>query len=227
VEVEYIREVYTNKVELCLATVEQTQRTRDNPRWIERAMPGARMRGETWYPIKVDGISKSIVLDPQGSGKTLKPEVVPNFARDNSKDNVDCTAMKATWISRPSDKVNGSMIVWLKKREAAAYLLQKLTVIFGPTAGFAAPYLPKENNDPCFNCNTYGHYQFKCNKPARCGHCLGDHQSRECMNRDNPKCPACNGAHSIMDRRCVANPNHKKARGQEPNTREETSQSPA
>jgi hypothetical protein len=69
------------------------------------------MRGETWYPIKVDGISKSIVLDPQGSGKTLKPEVVPNFARDNSKDNVDCTAMKATWISRPSDKVNRSMIV--------------------------------------------------------------------------------------------------------------------
>lgn len=81
-----------------------------------------------------------------------------NFAIDNNMDNVDCTAMKAVWISRPSDKLTGSMIVWLKRREAAAYLLQKITVIFGPTAGFAAPYQPKENNDPCFNCNSYGHF---------------------------------------------------------------------
>jgi hypothetical protein len=39
VEAEYVREVYTNKVELCLATVGQTRRTRDNPRWLEKAMP--------------------------------------------------------------------------------------------------------------------------------------------------------------------------------------------
>ncbi|KAI4732297.1 hypothetical protein E4T50_17119 [Aureobasidium sp. EXF-12298] len=201
VGVEFLREIYTNKVELCLATVEQAQRARDNPRWIEKAMPGARIRGETWFPIKVDGISKNVVLDPSRGPKNLKPEVVTNFATDNSKDNIDCTAMKAVWISRPSDKVNGSMIVWLKKREAAAYLLKKMTVIFGPTAGFAAPYQPKENNDPCFNCNTYGHYQFKCKKPAKCGHCSGNHQSRECMDKNNLKCPACNGPHSIMDRR--------------------------
>jgi hypothetical protein len=50
-----------------------------------------------------------------------------------------------------------------------------MTVIFGPTAGFAAPYQAKENNDLCFNCNSYGHYQFKCTKPAKCGHCLRDH----------------------------------------------------
>ncbi|CAD0098219.1 unnamed protein product, partial [Aureobasidium mustum] len=212
VEVEFLREIYTNKVELCLATVEQAQRTRDNPRWIERAMPGARIRGETWYPIKVDGISKSVVLDPAGGPKTLKPEIVANFATDNSKDNIDCTAMKAVWISRPSDKVNGSMI-------AAAYLLRKMTVIFGPTAGFAAPYEAKENNDPCFNCNSYGHYQFRCTKPAKCGHCSGNHQSRDCMDKGNPKCPACNGPHSIMDRRCVANPRHKEARQQAPDTR--------
>jgi hypothetical protein len=40
----------------------------------------------------------------------------------------------------PSDKVNGSIIVWLKKREAAVYLLRKMTVIFRPTIGFVAPY---------------------------------------------------------------------------------------
>jgi hypothetical protein len=189
-------------------------------------MLGARIRGEAWFPIKVDGISKSVVLDLSGGPKKLKPEVVANFAADNSKDNIDCTAMKAVWISRPSDKVNGSMIVWLKKREAAAYLLRKMTIIFGPTAGFAAPYQAKENNDPCFNCNSYGHYQFKCTKPARCGHCSGDHQSRDCINKNNPKCPACNGPHSIMDRRCVANPRRKETGQQTPNARKETTQSP-
>lgn len=103
-------------------------------------MLGARIRGETWYPIKVDGVSKGVVLDPEGNGKTLRPKIVTNFVQDNSKDNIDCTARKAVWISRPSDKVNGSMVVWLQKREAASYLLRKLTVMFGPTAGFAAPY---------------------------------------------------------------------------------------
>jgi hypothetical protein len=135
--------------------------------------------------------------------------------------------MKAIWISRPSEKVNGSTILWLKKRKAAAYLLRKMTIIFGPTAGFAAPYQPKENNDPCFDCNTYDHYQFKCKKPAKRGHCSGNHQSRECMDRNNPMYPACNGPRSIMDRRCVANPRHKETRPQTPNAREETTQSPA
>ena len=92
---EFLREIYTNKVELYLATIEQAQRTRDNPRWIEKAMPGARIRGETWFPIKVDGISKSVVLDPAGGPKTLKLDVVTNIATDNSKDNIDCIAMKA------------------------------------------------------------------------------------------------------------------------------------
>jgi hypothetical protein len=43
----------------------------------------------------VDGISKSVVLDLSGGPKKLKPEVVANFAADNRKDNIDCTAIKA------------------------------------------------------------------------------------------------------------------------------------
>jgi hypothetical protein len=88
----------------------------------------------------VDGISKSVVLDLSGGPKKLKLEVVANFIADNSKDNINYIAIKAVWISRPSDKVNGLMIVWLKKREVATYLLRKMTVIFGPTARFVAPY---------------------------------------------------------------------------------------
>jgi hypothetical protein len=48
-------------------------------------MPGARIRGEAWFPIKVDGISKSVVLDLSGGPKKLKPEVVANFAADTAK----------------------------------------------------------------------------------------------------------------------------------------------
>ena len=58
-------------------------------------MPGARIRGEAWFPIKVDGISKSVVLDLSGGPKKLKLEVVINFIADNSKDNIDYTAIKA------------------------------------------------------------------------------------------------------------------------------------
>jgi hypothetical protein len=69
----------------------------------------------------------------------LRPEAVADFAADTSNDSIDCTAMKATWISRRSDKVNGSMIAWLLKSEAATYLLRKLIVISGPTSRFVAP----------------------------------------------------------------------------------------
>lgn len=58
-------------------------------------MPRARIRREAWFPIKVDGILKSVVLDPSRGPKNLKPEVVTNFVADNSKDNINCTAIKA------------------------------------------------------------------------------------------------------------------------------------
>jgi hypothetical protein len=58
-------------------------------------MLGARIRGEAWFLIKVDGISKSVILDPSRGPKNLKPEVIRNFAADNNKDNIDYTAKKA------------------------------------------------------------------------------------------------------------------------------------
>ncbi|KEQ73153.1 hypothetical protein M436DRAFT_64304 [Aureobasidium namibiae CBS 147.97] len=114
----------------------------------------------------------------------------------SSKPEARQQATKAVRNNRPSDEMNGSMVVWLETRKVAAYLLQKLTVISGLTAGLAAPYYLKGDSDPCFNCNLHGHYQATCTKLVKCGHCFVNHQSRE----------SCDAAHSGIDRRCMVEP---------------------
>ena len=52
---------------------------------------------------------------------------------------IDCTAIKARWISKgDSVKKTGSLVIWLKYKAAAAYLLEKGTAIFGATRSFCS-----------------------------------------------------------------------------------------
>lgn len=215
VAIEHIRVLFKNRLEICLREVEQCQNARKHPRWLEIALPGARMRGETWYPIKCDGVAKTMVLNPEGDGKTFKADVLDNFARENSKEGIDCTARKIVWLSKPSDKPTGSLGIWLAKREAASYMLNTQTVMFGASVAYAAPFKKRENLDPCYNCNSYGHFQSRCTKATRCGICAQGHQTRDCMNHSNPRCPACGGPHTVMDKGCPANPRKQRTQGQD------------
>ncbi|KAK4983755.1 hypothetical protein LTR66_002582 [Elasticomyces elasticus] len=64
-------------------------------------MPGARLKGETWYPIKCDGVSKFMVTDPEGDGRKFRDNVLEEFRKDNSTITVDCEAKKIVWDDSP------------------------------------------------------------------------------------------------------------------------------
>ena len=175
------------------------------------------MKGETWYPIKCDGVAKSMVMDQKvNDGRTLRAGLLEEFKEDNSNATVDCLAKKVAWLSKNSEKPVGSLVVWLSRKEAAEHLLWSQTVLFGASAAFCSRFEAAENNGPCYRCNKYGHKQGRCTRKMACGICAKEHQTRSCNNKENPKCPACAGAHTIFDRKCPLHPsNQRKARESE------------
>ncbi|KAK4964279.1 hypothetical protein LTR66_012373, partial [Elasticomyces elasticus] len=136
---EFIRTLSGDRIEVCFETEEQCKQARQNPRWLEVAMPGARPKGETWYPIKCDGVAKFMVVDPEGDGQKFRDDMLEESKKDNSTITVDCEAKKIVWLSKNRDKDARSLANRLWRKEAAEYLLQFVTVRFRASAAYSAP----------------------------------------------------------------------------------------
>ena len=210
IKIQYIRLRQTDGADLVFSSTEDRDRAREHPRWLTSAMLEARMRGEQWYPVKCDGVAKDAVMDlEKDDSKTLRPELLSEFKEQNSTGTIDCTAMKATWLSkRQHEKRVGSLVIWLKKPAAAEHLIRQGTALFGASGSYCCKFERRDGLDLCYNCNRYGHKQITCTHPTRCGICSNPHNTRNCSQRATPKCPACIGEHPIFDRRCKFYPLH-------------------
>ncbi|KAI9690188.1 MAG: hypothetical protein M1822_009149 [Bathelium mastoideum] len=106
---------------------------REHAEWVTFAMPGAKVKSEEWYPVKCDMVVKRVVLDETvDGGRTLRKEVCTEFAQDNGSGSMDCTAMKASWLSKIDPlKKTGSLVIWLKNKLAADHLLHIGQALFG------------------------------------------------------------------------------------------------
>lgn len=227
VKIAYLRPLPNDRINMVFTTERGAELAREHTRWLTTALPNARMKGETWYPIKCDMVAKQAVLETESQDKvTLKPEVEANFKKDNDNAERDCTVRKVRWLSKANTgKPTGSAIIWLKNKQAADHLLQSGTAVFGACGAFVNQYIPTDNQGPCYRCNTYGHMQANCRRTTRCGICSKGHSTRDCTNRENPKCPACAGPHPIMDsRKCPRHPRFQ-SRPQKSNTEPSTSTS--
>lgn len=207
-KIQCIRPLGTRGINIVFETKEQAERAKSRPDWIAIALPGARLKSDEWYPVKCDGVAKQIVLDETTKdGRTLRKEVLDKFKEDNSTSDIDCTAMKASWLSRNyPNKTVGSLVIYLKAKKAADYLLSLGNAIFGPVGATCSRFERLENDGPCFNCNKYGHKQTNCRRAECCGNCSGKHNTRLCDGTRPHRCPACAGEHTIFDRRCPQHP---------------------
>jgi hypothetical protein len=179
-------------------------------------MPGTRIQGDEWYPLKCDLVAKQAVLNTTAKdGITLKQDVCKGFQAQNSTEEVDCTAMKARWISKAdSAKKTGSLVIWLKHKAAATYLLEKGNAIFRATGAFCSKWEARDYRLLCFNCNKHGHLQAACKSPPRCAICSGTHRRSDCKQQANPKCPVCNQkGHTALSWECSMHPQHWKFKG--------------
>ena len=213
-KIRCLRELPGERINVVFATEEEAEKARAHGDWLAAAMPEARLRSEEWYPVKCDMVVKRAVLDGTvEGGRTLRKEVCAEFAQDNCSDNIDFTAMKASWLSKIDPrKKTGSLVIWLKNKLAADYLLRTGQALFGGGAygAFCSRYEPSTVDKLCFNCNAYGHLQGACRRAARCGKCSGAHQTWDCQNQGPLKCAVCAGQHRSSDWQCRRHPHHKR-----------------
>jgi hypothetical protein len=217
-KIEFLRPGPGQRIEVVFKDKEQADKARKHTRWATEQMPGTRVKGEEWFPVKCDMVAKQAVMDSEvGDGKTLKKDVCQAFTKDNARDEHDFTAMKVHWLSRSDlTKKVGSLVIWLKSKVAAEHLLQSGTAIFGATGAYCSKWERRDDKLPCFNCNKYGHKQASCTAALKCALCSGKHSRLNCPRPTELCCPACNKeGHSVFDWQCRLHPNHWKYAGKQ------------
>jgi hypothetical protein len=109
-------------------------------------------------------------------GETLNKNLAKDFKADNRCEMAGCTATKAIWLSKfDAKKKLRSMVVWLKSKVDADYLLRTDTATFGSADAFYSPSIVRDNSGPCYHCNRYGHKQASCTSQIRCAICSKGH----------------------------------------------------
>lgn len=213
-KIRCLRELTGERINVVFTTEEDAKKARAHGEWLFAAMPEARLKSEEWHPVKCDMVVKRAVLDDNvEGGRTLRKEVCTEFSQDNRSDNMDFTAMKASWLSKIDPrKKTGSLVIWLKNKLAAEHLLSTGQALFGGGAygAFCSRYEASTADKLCFNCNAYGHLQGACRRAARCGKCTGAHQTRDCQSQGPPKCAVCAGQHRSSDWQCRRHPHHRR-----------------
>lgn len=104
-------------------------------------------------------VAKQAVMDNSvAEGRTLRQSFCQSFSEDNVSEGIDFTATKVHWLSKSDiTKKVGSLVIWLKSKVVADYLLRTGTAIFGATGAYCSKWERREEDLPCFNCNRYGH----------------------------------------------------------------------
>jgi hypothetical protein len=94
-KIEFLRPGPGERIEVVFKDKEQAEKARKHTQWVTGQMPGTRIKGEEWYPIKCDMVAKQAVIDEKASDdKTLKTTVCQDFGKDNGIEGHDFTAMK-------------------------------------------------------------------------------------------------------------------------------------
>ena len=85
-----------------MATDDECKAARASPRWLEKSLPGARIKGETWFLIKIDGVYKNQVTKENETGDNyiFKDDILEAFARDNLIEGIDFKVIKIAWLSK-------------------------------------------------------------------------------------------------------------------------------
>jgi hypothetical protein len=157
---------------------------------------GMRILRDDLYPIRVDGVNRTAVLDEAGDIRTGAAEA---FGMEN-----ETQVAKIVWLSRRDvAKAYGSMLVYLNKGADARRLLQEGFFHAGGESGYTKPFERRERPKQCYNCQEItSHMAYQCTKPQVCGRCAKEgHRHTECTET-LLKCVPCGGPHESFSKHC-------------------------
>ncbi|KAJ5264436.1 hypothetical protein N7505_007229 [Penicillium chrysogenum] len=134
---------------------------------------GARVLRDELYPIKVDSVKRTAVLDENH-------EILTGAAAAMGEEN-ETTVAKMTWLSNKEiAKPYGSMVVYLTKGTDARRILADGYFHVGGESGTTSVFEYRPRPVQCYNCQEVGHKAFQCKKIQKCAKCAteGHHHSR-------------------------------------------------
>lgn len=100
---------------------------------------------------------------------------------------------------RDNNRIGSVFSITVKPGEVEA--LTNIEFLCHHKATWELPY--RRQNFQCPNCMRPFHSGGGCAYATRCGHCGGNHSSKECPNPDNMKCALCNEeGHKALDPTC-------------------------
>jgi hypothetical protein len=161
---------------------------------------GARILRDQLYPVKVDNVNRSAVLDSEGN-------VLVGAAEALGKEN-NVTIAKISWLSkRDSGKAYGSMVIYVTKGSDAKRLLNGMYFDLAGESAYTNVFERRVGPVQCYNCQELGHKAFSCKKPRACGKCAQPGHGHGQCRAVEPKCVLCNGPHESSSPNCrVRNP---------------------
>ncbi|KAM4062556.1 endonuclease-reverse transcriptase domain-containing protein [Hirsutella rhossiliensis] len=170
-----IRQAIEEQVKIICRDEAELQRVKEAAQ--KTAVTGARVMRDQLYPVKVDNVNRTAVLD--GEGNVLQGAAEALGAENN------VTIGKITWLSNKEvGKAYGSMVVYVTKKNDAKKLLDGKYFDLAGESACTNPFEPRKGPMQCFNCQEMGHKAFRCKKPQVCG--SGPHESfnRNCRVRN-------------------------------------------
>ncbi|KAI2864382.1 hypothetical protein CBS147323_9143 [Aspergillus niger] len=156
---------------------------------------GARVLRDDLYPIKVDSVRKTAVLDENNE---VRVGAAAAFSEEN-----EATVAKIAWLSRKeSAKAYGSMVVYLTKGTNARRLLAEGFFHAVGESGVTSAFEHRPRPTQCYNCQEIGHKAFQCNNAQKCAKCAKEGHRHSICKETVLKCVPCGGPHESYSRNC-------------------------
>lgn len=155
----------TNRLRVVGRTEEEMKQIKDI---LEaRKAPGARVLRDQLYPVKIDNVNRTGVIDQTG-------EILPGAVEALGQEN-EVQIAKISWLSRKdSPKAYGSMVVYLAKAAEARRILKERYFIVAGESAYTSPFERRVGPVQCYNCQEIGHKAFSCPKARVCARCAAE-----------------------------------------------------
>jgi len=157
--------------------------------------PGARVLRDQLYPVKVDNVNRTAVIDSDS-------KILPGAAEALSQEN-DVQVAKVAWLSRrDTAKAYGSMVVYITKAGDARRLLNDGFFYAGGESGYTGIFERRMRPEQCYNCQQIGHKAFQCKNAQVCARCAKEGHRHSSCSEVVVKCVSCGGPHESFSRNC-------------------------
>ena len=157
---------------------------------------GARVLRDDLYPIRVDSVKRTAVLDEMGN---IQTGAIETLGQEN-----DTRVAKIAWLSNKAiPKAYGSMVVYLNKASDVRRFLQDGFFHAGGESGYTKAFERRDRPNRCYNCQEItNHKAYQCTKTQVCARCAKDGHHHSTCTEPILKCVPCGGPHESFSRNC-------------------------